>query len=290
MSDRSILIRVASYRDPELSRTVASAWEMASHPERIKFAIVQQRGPETADQLSEITRDSRVAALQIDWTLARGIGWARRHTDRLWQGEDFTLQIDAHTRFEHGWDTALIGEWESLSDPNAVLSCYPGRFVVNDDSTASLYPASPHIIVPAGKDELGVPRQTGGPVCAGGTPSLLVAGGFQFSAGTICAELEQVLEASLGDEFIRAMQIYTHGWSVYVPGTNPLFHLYQQDDLTRKHSYSEDFRSDPKLDRVMNRVRTRGLDFLRRVQDGDGALAVGHVRSRESFYSQLQLL
>ncbi len=287
MSARSILVRVASYRDPELARTVASAWETASHPDRIKFAIVQQKGPETAGQLSEITQDSRVSALQVDWALARGIGWARRLTDRMWQGEEFTLQVDAHTRFLPGWDTALISEWEAVSDPRAVLSCYPGRFVVNDEATASLFQTPPHLIVPAGVDALGVPRQTGGPACAGGTPGILVAGGFQFSAGAICAELEQLLDASVGDEFVRAMQLFTHGWNVYAPGTVPLFHLYQQDAPVRTHSFAEDFRSDPQLEPVLNRLRARGLATLKRTQTGDGAAAVGNVRSREDFSSQL---
>lgn len=288
MSDRSILVRIASYRDPELARTIASAWETASNPKRVKFAIVQQAGPETVDQLSIVSKDSRVSSFQVDWTLARGIGWARRLTDRMWQGEDFTLQIDAHTRFAQGWDDALIGDFESLSDARAVLSCYPGRFVINDESTATLYQASPHKIVPAGEDEAGVPRQTGGEPCAGGTPALLVAGGFQFSAGTICSEVEQIRDASLGDEFIRAVQLFTHGWNVYVPNAVPLFHLYQQDAPERAHSYSADCRSDPKLVRVMHKLRMRSLEALSQTREGTLHAAIGSVRSRENFYSRLQ--
>lgn len=277
-----ILVRVVSYRDTELMRTIASAWESADDPSRVRFAVVNQVGPETAAQLDPLSGERRVHSLQVPWHNARGLGWARRMTDRMWRGEQYTLQIDSHTRFGAGWDTALVSEWESLQDPLAVLSCYPGAFSFADESSVLLHPVPPHLIHPTGASGAGMPRQDVGAMVPGGSRGVLVSGGFQFSAGELCQRLEQVSEVMVGDERVRALQLFTHGWNVYVPWTVPLFHLYERDKPAGGHSFVDDFRSGPEtantLDRLLRRSSRAVSEFL-----GGSAAGLGDVRTVSDF-------
>ena len=44
--DESIFVSVASYRDPEIAKTVARAFERAADPDRVFFGIFQQNDAE----------------------------------------------------------------------------------------------------------------------------------------------------------------------------------------------------------------------------------------------------
>lgn len=271
-------------------RTIASAWEQADEPARVSFAILQQFGEETAGQLAPLTGDPRVRSLSIEWTSGRGLGWARRLTDRMWNGEEFTLQIDSHTRFARGWDAALVEQWRAAEDPRAVLSCLPGPYQNTSPSLVTLRQATPHLLVPAGTDEHGLPRQDVGPSVSGGTPALLVAGGFQFSAGALCRELEQLRDVMIADEYVQALRLYTHGWNVYAPWTVPLFHLYERDKEAHSLSWDTAFSATPELARTRARLRARSIETARAVMTGSGAGALGNVRSRDDFTARLRAL
>ena len=287
---REILLRVVAYRDPELIRTIASAWESADDAARVRFAIVHQFGPETEHLLDPLRGDRRVRTFQLPWSSARGLGWARRMTDRMRVAEAYTLQIDSHTRFAAGWDTALVEQWEARRDPYAVLSCYPGPFSIVDEDHVALQEARPHLIVPAGADPDGIPRQDGGPAVPGGTRALLVAGGFQFSSGEVCTRLEQVRDVMVGDEYVRALQLFTHGWNVYAPSSVPLFHLYAQDKPAGGHGFLGDFGAAPETARVLAKLLGRSRAAAAAIIAGDGGGALGSVRSRSEFERELAAL
>lgn len=289
---REILVRIVAYRDPELIHTVASAWESADDASRVRFAIVQQHGPETESVLGPVRGDERVRIFGLPWSSARGLGWARRMTDRMRVDEAYSLQLDSHTRFAPGWDTALIEQWESRRDPRAVLSCYPGPFTIVDAESAGLHAVQPHLIVPAGSGPDGMPRQTAGPTVAGGTRGLLVAGGFQFSSGELCSQLEQVRDVMVGDEYVRALQLFTHGWTVTVPDTVPLYHLYARDKPAGGHGFIQDFESTPETSRVLARLLARSSRTANEIiaGEGAGASALGRARSRSDFARELAAL
>lgn len=165
--------------------------------------------------------DPRVRSFQLPWRSARG----------------------------PGWDSALVDQWESLRDPLAVLSCCPGSFAPvrhpKGGSAVELRTVQPHLIVSVAASETGMPRQDFGPVAPGGSRGLLVSGGFQFSAGELSERLEQVSKVMVGDERVRALQLFTHRWNVRVPWTVTLFHLYERDNPAGGHSFTGDFRGHP---------------------------------------------
>ena len=294
--NRDILVRVVSYRDPELLHTIGSAWERAADPARVRFAVVNQVGPETQHQLDAVRGDGRVTSVALPWRSARGLGWARRMTDRMRRDERYTLQVDSHTRFADGWDEALVAQWEALRDPRAVLSCYPGAFAPvggdfgADAGAVAQTTVSPHAIVPAGVDQHGLPRQDVGPSVPGLARTALVSGGFQFSAGALCSELEQVRDVMVADEYVRALQLFTHGWNVHAPESVPLFHLYARDKPAGGHGFMSDFSGDPGARGVLELLLARSIETARAIISGDGAGALGTERPRADFEAALSSL
>lgn len=123
----TIFIGIASYRDWQCSSTVESAFQRAAHPERIRIGVVDQihlgedelcsnppngsceENPTQAiclykDQIDFLTLD---AALSVGPVFARHLGY------RLYRGEYFAVQSDAHVAFVQGWDDEIIEQWHT---------------------------------------------------------------------------------------------------------------------------------------------------------------------------------
>jgi hypothetical protein len=61
-----------------------------------------------------VRREVRLPASQAD-----GPVWARHLAQRLMRGEDFFLQLDAHTRFVDAWDVACVRELQAAEGAQA---------------------------------------------------------------------------------------------------------------------------------------------------------------------------
>ncbi|KUF06359.1 hypothetical protein AUL38_02655 [Leucobacter sp. G161] len=140
----------------------------------------------------------------------------------------------------------------------------------------------PHLIVSVAASATGMPRQDLGPVAPGGSRGLLVSGGFQFSAGELCERLEQVSKVMVGDERVRAPQLFTHRWNVRVPWTVTLFHLYERDNPAGGHSFTGDFRADPEAARTPDRLLARSDRAVREFLGGTAA-GLGEARTVAAF-------
>jgi hypothetical protein len=105
----TIFVQIASYRDPQLIPTIKNMLENAKRPKNIRLGIARQFHPEDGfDDLSEFDSDKRFRILNIPYEESTGVCWARNLTQQLYEGEDYTLQIDSHMRFEKDWDDTLI--------------------------------------------------------------------------------------------------------------------------------------------------------------------------------------
>lgn len=280
----TIMLKVVSYRDPELPRTLASAVHNAEFPEQLRFAVVNQVGPESEHTLDLLEGDDRLRSVRVPWTQARGLGWARNWTDRLYRGEDFTLQIDSHMRFAPGWDATLVQQWRALGDPRAVLSCYPGEYRHAGPGHVDLYEAAPHRIAFTHLDAEGVPHQDQGGTVPGFTPTVLVSGGFQFGPGEISERLPQLREVLRGDESVQAVRLFTHGYQVYVPPSVPLFHLYAKDkDPEATHHFHNDFADDDRLRPELVRLMLDSVRTVHAVLTGTHPDALGTERTLTDF-------
>ena len=76
--------------------------------------------------------DSRFRFLDFDIAESQGGTWARSVAQRLWEGEEFTLQIDSHMKFEPDWDWKLIEMLESMPAEKPLLSMNAPLFYYDD--------------------------------------------------------------------------------------------------------------------------------------------------------------
>eukprot|EP00401_Gymnodinium_catenatum_P052674 CAMPEP_0117540124 /NCGR_PEP_ID=MMETSP0784-20121206/43339_1 /TAXON_ID=39447 /ORGANISM="" /LENGTH=379 /DNA_ID=CAMNT_0005336773 /DNA_START=80 /DNA_END=1216 /DNA_ORIENTATION=+ len=132
----SIMLMIASYRDFQCPETLTSALERAEHPSRITVAVVDQRRegdlpceqpprPCTEDAEQAMCRHaSRIKVFTMNARIAEGPIYARHVGHRMYRGEAYILQVDAHVTFVNRWDTSLIRQWASARNEYAVLSTY----------------------------------------------------------------------------------------------------------------------------------------------------------------------
>ena len=104
-----IFVQIASYRDPELVKTLKSMIENAKKPKNLRIGICRQFHPDDLfDNLDEYKDDNRFRVLDVLYSESKGVCWARNQVQQLYDGEEYTMQIDSHMRFEKNWDDEFI--------------------------------------------------------------------------------------------------------------------------------------------------------------------------------------
>ena len=112
-SDRTIFVAIASYRDWQCRYTVESIFNRAKYPERVRVAVVDQIVVEEGDFQCEVpikpcSEDpdqalckykGQVDVYRMDAIQAVGPVFARHIGQRLYRGEYYTMQSDAHVTY-----------------------------------------------------------------------------------------------------------------------------------------------------------------------------------------------
>ena len=68
---------------------------------------------------------SQLRTASLDARRAVGPTYPRHVLSRMYRGEAYVLQIDAHMHFVRGWDEELLRQWHLTGNENAVISAYP---------------------------------------------------------------------------------------------------------------------------------------------------------------------
>lgn len=283
---KTILIEIASYRDDELGKTVASLLEQAKYPERLRFAIAHQYGPETAHTLDQWRDDERFRIHEIEWREARGLGVARRRCDDMYQGEDFYFQIDAHMRAEPDWDERLERERTELGDDMAILSSYPPAYKYVSASEVEFVASEPNRLVVNAMYSGFVPTFFGKALGADtARRGAFLAGGFQFGPGRVCTEVPYEPDVCfVGDEVIHSIRVFSAGYRVYSVLDQVLWHLYlRSEHQPNARHFWQDFQSTAQLDEVYKQMNSKSADVMRTYFSGQAAVSLAEVRQFEDF-------
>lgn len=248
----TIFIGLASYRDDLCRHTIAQALERAVHPSRIFFGVVDQiidgAGDVPCDKaLSSCLPGSQelicihahqIRMHRVDARLAQGPTWGRYRADRLYRGEYFALQLDAHMFFVRNWDEVIVKQWNATGNDYAVITTYPsevtGAMTEKGDALHSSTPllCSSHFVGkmikhnPAG--EIAPNRQI-----VGNSPVLetLWAAGISFSRGHRIMRVPYDCCLGMmfdGEEISMAVRMWTHGYDFYSPRSPFVFHPYNR--------------------------------------------------------------
>jgi hypothetical protein len=79
-----IFVQIASYRDPELVKTIEDILDKAKKPKNLVFAIARQYADEDGfDNLDKWRKDKRFKILDIPYNESKGACWARNLLQQL---------------------------------------------------------------------------------------------------------------------------------------------------------------------------------------------------------------
>jgi len=156
LHQRTIFLMIASYRDYQCRETVEDLYNRAEYPERIRVAVVDQllhnetelrpcneplvpceEDPEQALCLYQHLID----VIRLDARLSVGPVPARHIGYRMYRGEYYAFQSDAHVSFVNRWDVTLILAHESTGNEMAVLSTYLADFTdaMDDEGNSKMH-------------------------------------------------------------------------------------------------------------------------------------------------------
>ena len=238
----SIFVQIASYRDSDLPNTIQSALENADRPDRLRFGICWQYDDLTYTDLDPYIEDQRFQITQFYFEDSMGCCWARNQTNLLYQNEDFTLQIDAHTRFAENWDTRYINMLRQLDCDKPLLTTYPAPFVTKNGFD--------DLFMDRGIQRLKLNRLRKNLTTFLGTEpventeycasSQFIGAGQIFTLGKFCKEVEYDPDLYFeGEEISLAARAYTHGYDMFCPNENLIWHRYNHEMPTHWSDHGE---------------------------------------------------
>jgi len=133
----TIFLAISSYRDSRCSHTVEAIFQRATFPERIRVAIVDQLDTTEDEPCIQLNTpcvqqpqhvfcrySNQIDVYFMDASLAVGPIFARHIGHRMYRGETYAMQTDAHMEFVTGWDVDLIQQWMETKNEMAVLTTY----------------------------------------------------------------------------------------------------------------------------------------------------------------------
>lgn len=252
-----IFVNIASYRDTECQWTIRDLFEKASNPDRVFVGLCWQFVPGEDDDCFEVeTRPEQVRRIDFHAKESRGVCWARNKVQGLWEGEEFTLQIDSHMRFVEGWDDILLEMYESCPTDKAILTTYPIPYVPPDQLSApsivTIFPKyfDKHGVLMFRSEAKGIQQAPDTP-----TPTSYIAAGFLFGPGQIIVDVPYDPHIYFqGEEITLAARLWTHGWDLFTPNKHVIYHDYSNRPNRVRHW--KDDRDWGKLNqRAMKRVR-----------------------------------
>lgn len=225
---KSIFVQISAYEDYELPKTILDCLDKASGFYDIYFGInlVYSKYNIEIPNIKNIKINKSKAPLNL------GVGEGRYIANSFYDGEDYYLQIDSHTRFTKKWDLDIVNSYTYFKDKgyNPVLTTYPARYWYEDgieklDPNLSLTKIEFKIEEKDLFEKAKFFHQK-----AVGTEGQIftksISGGSVFSSGEIAQIKPNKKMFNWGEELLYAARLYTHGYDLMIPKKQYLFHLY----------------------------------------------------------------
>lgn len=259
-NDGSIFLSIASYRDEMCNTTLYNAFAKAKYPDQLFVGLVQQNCHENCQsgvlenittvqvppdpdcyqlfcQSSDLgkTRCHQVRLLDIDEAESLGPYAARYLASKLWHGESWYMQIDAHMTFAQDWDALCLAMLHDAPSSKPVISHYPLYHTV--DLEAKKGKPSSRLCGPvfANTDlESQIIRLEGSGIY---DPKYLKIPPFApfAAAGFLIAHSSMLKEVPfdpflpwifMGEEIIMSSRLWTSGYDIFSPTTSVVGHWY----------------------------------------------------------------
>jgi len=221
----SIFVQIAAYRDFEVTPTILDAIKQSSGNHKINFGVHTVYLEESEINVPDLPNVKHAESKAPD-NIGLGIGRALAH--QFYDGEDYYLQCDSHSRFIH---SVLNYQIQGIHKP--LLTMYPAnywypsldaKFVEKDVlSSGQLRNISFHEN-PDQFRKTRIPLQTAMPIVDGSVFVKSVSGGSIFTVNGFQPFNTDI--AFYGEEIWLAARAYTHGFDIVVPDEQYMYHLY----------------------------------------------------------------
>ncbi len=227
---------MAAYRDPELPWTINDAIANARYPERLSFGVCWQANPEDDQWIVGLQFLSNCRIYKVLAKDSDGCCWARAITQSLWQGEEYTLQVDSHSRFAKDWDVKLLSMLAACDSPKPVLTAYPASysFASGIDPQAVPYRIGANYFNNYGLLEL---QATNAVASATPVRGYFLSAGIIFGASSWMKDVpyDKALYFN-GEESSLAVRLFTNGWDLFHPNEVVVYHNYGRSGAPRHQS------------------------------------------------------
>lgn len=251
----TIFVSIATYRDPQCSKTLFDLFEKAACPFRISVGVCQQNvdgldeDVATAYKLASENHgvhdfSHRIRYIKMRADEAKGPMYARYLIEQqLYRGEKYYLIVDSHMLFTPNWDVECIKMYNQCLQwsPKPVLTMYPEDFKAYQRTwTPSGYENESGSFLRFKKfnDKTGVieiegPRFKRKPT----QPQMSLFWGGCFSFGSA----QQIKEVPydghcpfvfIGEEISMAARLWTSGYDLYHPHRMVVYHMWKRDRPT----------------------------------------------------------
>lgn len=245
---KTILVHLPSYRDPELIPTIKSALENAKHPDRIHFGICRQYNPEDGfDNLDEYREDPRFNIMDVLYTEAKGLPWARAQiNEKLLTNQDYILQLDSHHRFAEGWDDTLIDMHTGLEKKGykPILAAYlPLYTPFNDPEGRADVPWQQHFVCfyPHGTIFIRPGLLEGHENMTEPPMSRFLSGHFCFAKSQWARDIKHDPDIYFsGEEINLTVRSYTHGYDMFHPHKMVIWHSTMREERSGILKWDDD--------------------------------------------------
>jgi len=292
----TIFIQIASYRDPELVKTIEDCITNAKNPKNLRFGICRQYHPQDVfDNLDKYKEDKRFRILDVLCEYSKGVCWARNQVQQLYEGEMYTLQIDSHMRFAPNWDVEMIGMVKQLQEmgiPKPLLTSYVSSFDPENDPVARVqepWRMAFDRFIPEGAvfflpetipnwQELDTP-----------VPARFYSAHYAFTVGEFSNEVQHNPEYYFhGEEISIAVRAFTWGYDLFHPHKVLIWHEYTRKGRTKQWDDDKDWVNKNNHSHLTNR-KLFGMDG--ESQEGhEGKYGFGTVRTLREYEEYAGLL
>ena len=286
-----IFVQIASYRDPELLPTIRDCINKSKYPENLTFGICWQR--DENESMSEFENDSRFKVLDYHWSKSKGLCWARSEIQKLWEGEEYTLQLDSHHRFLQDWDVELIEMMKLTGSEKPIITSYAGMYRPSDNTLLNVEPYKmvASNFTPGGTILFRPNTIENWQTLEKPIPARFVSGHFFFTIGKHCEEYKYDPNIYFaGDEISLSIRSYTLGYDLFHPHKTVVWHEYTREGRTKHWT---DFNTENITTGVvekpwweMDNDSKRRLRHMLQEEDNNidlGIYGVGNVRTHRDY-------
>jgi len=220
----TIFVSIAAYRDRDLIPTIEDCIARARWPGELRFGVCWQHD---ADEVRPPRlAGKRMRLIDVPWRESQGACWARAELMKLYDGEDYFLQLDSHHRFEQDWDALLLADLEASSAARPLLTTYGTPF----DPALAPPPGQPTDILFCNFRPDGTPS-----VMCRLRPDLagqrrpararFLSAHLLFAPGRFITDVPYDPELYFhGEEITLAIRAFTHGYDLFHPSRHILWH------------------------------------------------------------------